>query len=39
VLKGDFEGLHSDGARNVAEACADQGIGSLVHVSAIGADP
>jgi NADH dehydrogenase len=38
VLKGDFEGLHSDGARNVAEACADQGIGSLVHVSAIGAD-
>jgi NADH dehydrogenase len=39
VLKGDFEGLHSDGARNVAEACGDQGVGSLVHVSAIGADP
>jgi NADH dehydrogenase len=39
VLKGDFEGLHGDGARNVAEACADQDIGSLVHVSAIGADP
>jgi NADH dehydrogenase len=39
VLKGDFEGLHNDGARNVAEACAEQGVGSLVHVSAIGADP
>jgi NADH dehydrogenase len=39
VLKGDFEGLHADGARNVAEACAEQGIGSLVHISAIGADP
>jgi NADH dehydrogenase len=39
VLKGDFQGLHVDGARNVAEACASQGVGSLVHVSAIGADP
>jgi len=39
VLKGDFEGLHVDGARNVAEACAEQGVGSLVHISAIGADP
>jgi NADH dehydrogenase len=39
VLKGDFEGLHSDGARNVAEACAEQGVASLIHVSAIGADP
>jgi NADH dehydrogenase len=38
VLKGDFEGLHVDGARNVAEACAEQGVGSLVQVSAIGAD-
>jgi NADH dehydrogenase len=39
VLKGDFEGLHVDGPRNIAEACAEQGVGSLVHVSAIGADP
>lgn len=38
VLKGDFEGLHVDGARNVAEACAEQGVSSLVHISAIGAD-
>jgi NADH dehydrogenase len=39
VLKGDFQGLHVDGARNVAEACAAQGVSSLVHISAIGADP
>jgi NADH dehydrogenase len=39
VLKGDFQGLHVDGARYVAEACADEGVGSLVHISAIGADP
>jgi NADH dehydrogenase len=39
VLKGDFEGLHVDGARNIAEACAEQGVEALVHVSAIGADP
>jgi NADH dehydrogenase len=39
VLKGDFQGLHVDGARNVAEACAAQGVASLVHISAIGADP
>ena len=30
---------HVDGARNVAEATRDAGITSLVHVSAIGADP
>jgi NADH dehydrogenase len=39
VLKGDFEGLHVDGARLVAQAAAAQGVTSLVHVSAIGADP
>ena len=39
VLKGDFFGLHVDGARNVAEACAAQGVPSLVQVSALGADP
>ena len=39
VLKGDFEGLHVDGARNVAEAAAADDASALVHVSAIGADP
>jgi NADH dehydrogenase len=39
VLKGDFQRLHVEGARNVAEACAAEGVSSLVHVSAIGADP
>lgn len=39
ILKGDFEGLHVGGARNVAEAAAAAGAGALVHVSAIGADP
>jgi NADH dehydrogenase len=39
VLKGDFQGLHVDGARNVAEACRVEGVSALVHVSAIGADP
>jgi NADH dehydrogenase len=39
VLKGDFQGLHVEGARNVAEACAAQGVDALVQISAIGADP
>lgn len=39
VLAGDFQGLHVDGARNVAEACAAEGVSALVHMSAIGADP
>ena len=39
VLKGAFEAVHVDGARNVAEAAAEAGATSLVHVSAIGADP
>ena len=38
VLKGDFEGVHSDGARNVAGAAVETGAKALVHVSAIGAD-
>jgi len=38
ILKGDFEGVHVEGARNVAEAAAAAGAGALVHVSAIGAD-
>ncbi|HEX8573089.1 MAG TPA: complex I NDUFA9 subunit family protein [Allosphingosinicella sp.] len=39
ILKGDFEGIHLAGARNVAEAAAEAGAKALVHVSAIGADP
>ena len=39
TLKGDFQGLHVAGARTLAKACAEQGVGSLVHISAIGADP
>jgi NADH dehydrogenase len=39
ILKGDFEAVHVGGARNVAEAAAEAGVGALVHVSAIGADP
>lgn len=38
VLKGNFTAIHVDGARNVAEAARDAGVGALVHVSAIGAD-
>ncbi|HET9639191.1 MAG TPA: complex I NDUFA9 subunit family protein [Allosphingosinicella sp.] len=39
ILKGDFDGIHVAGARNVAEAAAAAGASALVHVSAIGADP
>jgi len=39
ILKGDFQAIHIDGARNVAEAAQAAGAASLVHVSAIGADP
>lgn len=39
VLQGDFQGVQVDGARNIAQAAADAGVGSLVHVSAIGANP
>ena len=34
-----MQSVHVDGARNVAEAAAAEGVNSLVHVSAIGADP
>ena len=34
-----FRSLHAQGARNVAEAAARQGIARMVQVSAIGADP
>jgi uncharacterized protein YbjT (DUF2867 family) len=39
VLKGDFEAIHVDGARNIAEAAAAAAVPALVHISAIGADP
>lgn len=35
----DFRAVHVDGAGNVARAAAALGVRSLVHVSAIGADP
>ena len=37
--KQTFDGVQRDGAANVARAVRDAGIGRLVHVSAIGADP
>jgi uncharacterized protein YbjT (DUF2867 family) len=39
ILKGDFQTVHVGGARHIAQAAAEAGAGSLVHVSAIGADP
>ena len=39
ILKGKFDAIHVDGARNVAAAAAAAGAKALVHVSAIGADP
>ncbi|HEX9932800.1 MAG TPA: complex I NDUFA9 subunit family protein [Allosphingosinicella sp.] len=39
ILKGNFDAVHRDGARNVAEAAAAAGAQALVQVSAIGADP
>jgi uncharacterized protein YbjT (DUF2867 family) len=37
--KQTFELVHHEGARNVAAAVADAGLGPFVHLSAIGADP
>ena len=39
ILKGAFQRIHVDGARNIAEAAAAAGVPALVHISAIGADP
>jgi len=36
---GDFRAIHADGAGRVARLAAAAGVGQLVHVSAIGADP
>lgn len=39
ILNGNFQKIQVEGARIVAEAAAQAGVGALVHVSAIGADP
>lgn len=39
ILKGDFDAIQRGGAANVAESARAAGLGALVHVSAIGADP
>jgi len=39
ILGGDFEKVHVEGARNIAEGAARQNVPALVHLSAIGADP
>lgn len=41
VERGDatFEAIHGQGARNVAVAARGAGVGRLVHVSGLGADP
>jgi len=39
ILKGDFTAIHRRGAETVAKAAAAAGVESLVHISAIGADP
>lgn len=38
ILAGDFDKVHVEGARNVAEAAAAAGATALVHISALGAD-
>ena len=38
VLKGDFQAIHVDAARHIAEAAAAEGASALVHLSAIGAE-
>lgn len=39
LLDGPMHAVHVDGARNIAEAASAAGARSLVHLSAIGADP
>jgi NADH dehydrogenase len=38
VLKGNFQAMHVDSARTIAEAAAAEGATALVHLSAIGAE-
>ena len=39
TLAGDFDAVHVDGARNIAQAAAAAGATRMVQLSAIGADP
>lgn len=39
VLSGKFDAIHVAGAHTVAHAATDVGVGALIHLSAIGADP
>jgi NADH dehydrogenase len=39
VLKGNFQAMHVDAARTIAEAAAAEGATALVQLSAIGAEP
>jgi len=39
VLNGNFQAVHVEGARNVAEAAKAEGAGALVHLSAVTASP
>jgi uncharacterized protein YbjT (DUF2867 family) len=34
-----MQAVHVEGARTIAEAARDEGLGALIHISAIGADP
>jgi NADH dehydrogenase len=38
ILHGDFEAVHVQFPKRVAEACAQHGVARLLHMSAIGAD-
>jgi uncharacterized protein YbjT (DUF2867 family) len=38
ILKGNFDLVHRDGARNVAQAAAAAGVKTMIQMSAIGAD-
>jgi NADH dehydrogenase len=39
ILKGNFDRIHVEGARNAASAARDVGADAFVQISAIGADP
>ncbi len=38
ILKGNFDMIHRDGAKNVAQAAAAAGVKTMIQMSAIGAD-
>jgi uncharacterized protein YbjT (DUF2867 family) len=39
ILKGNFQKVNVEGARNIADAAAAAGVPAMVHISSIGADP